>query len=258
MKFNTHRFWQLAVLILTIGLLANPFQKGINNMISMINPSFSMPVAHAGELYPKFTCPCCNQPLNKEEPCCEAMVEMINFIDKQIDSGVDPDEALILVAKEYGLARVTSDADREVIRTQLLADAPDNAPRINISESRQDLGTIGVNDGITSADFILTNQGQSDLVISKLASSCGCTSASLIYQDVEGPRFYMAGHGFEEPSDDWQVNIAPSDEAIIRVYYDPTIHPDLEGAVTRNISIFSNDPVDFETMVYITLEQTIN
>ena len=35
-----------------------------------------------------------------------------------------------------------------------------------------------------------------------------------------------------------------------------TVHPDLEGAVTRTVSIMSNDPVEFETKVTISLEQT--
>ena len=70
-----------------------------------------------------------------------------------------------------------------------------------------------------------------------------------------GPTFAMEGHGQENPKD-WQVAVKPADRATLRVYYDPTVHPDLEGAVTRTVSIMSNDPVEFETKVAISLEQT--
>ena len=66
----------------------------------------------------------------------------------------------------------------------------------------------------------------------------------------------MEGHGQENPTD-WEVAIKPGDTAVLQVYYDPTVHPDLIGPVTRTVSVFSNDPVEFETKVTIFLEQTI-
>jgi len=77
----------------------------------------------------------------------------------------------------------------------------------------------------------------------------------LVYQETEGPRFYMAGHGQAEPDPNWKVSIAPGDEAKVKVYYDPSIHPDLTGPVTREVFVHSNDPVDFETKLTITLDQ---
>ncbi len=64
----------------------------------------------------------------------------------------------------------------------------------------------------------------------------------------------MEGHGKENPTD-WEVAISPGDTATLRVFYDPTTHGDFTGAVTRTVSVFSNDPVEFETQVTITLDQ---
>jgi len=210
----------------------------------------------AEELYEMFTCPCCSQPLNKEEPCCGAMTQMIDYIDQKVRTGADKDTVILATAQEFGLERLTEESDRLKLREKLIANAPKDAPKITVSESEQDLGEVSQAGGIITAEFSIKNEGQSNLIINKLSSSCGCTSGSVVYQGNEGPRFYMSGHGYEELDGEWSVSIAPDDEAFVKVYYDPSVHPDLEGAVTRTLSIHSNDPIDFETQLTIALEQT--
>jgi hypothetical protein len=208
----------------------------------------------AAEIYPEFTCPCCGQPLNKEDPCCGAMEEMIDFIDQQAASGLSQEEVMLATAKRFGLERLTHQEKQEEIKAELLAQAPADAPKIVLRPDAQDFGQVSQSRGEVSADFKLTNEGKSDLVIDKLSSSCGCTSAAIVYQGEEGPRFTMEGHGKDNPTD-WRISIAPGDEAILRVYYDPNVHKDLRGPVTRTVSVFSNDPVEFEKKVKITLNQ---
>ena len=203
-----------------------------------------------------FTCPCCGQPLNKEEPCCGAMTQMIDFIDQKVSTGANKDNVILATAQEFGLERLADEKDRLALREKLLANAPKNAPKIVATETKKDLGTVSQKNGPATTKFVIKNEGKSDLIIDKISSSCGCTSASLIYKDIEGPRFYMAGHGYDEPETDWQVAISPGDKAIVKTYYDPTVHPDLTGPVTRTISVHSNDPVDFETKLTIVLNQT--
>ena len=209
----------------------------------------------ASEVYPMFTCPCCDIPLNKEEPCCGAMTQMIDYVDEQIELEKTKDEVVLSTAKEFGLGRLTNEEDIVALKQQLIDLAPADAPKIKISETGRDLGIVSQRQGIISTDFEFRNMGKSDLVINKLSSSCGCTSASVVYKGEIGPEFAMEGHGKENPKD-WEVVIKPGDIATLRVFYDPTVHPDLEGAVTRTVSIFSNDPVEFETQVMISLEQT--
>lgn len=253
---QTTRFWQ----IVTVSLLAlfvfgqtNPGRIYIKN--TLMSDMVIVKTVQASEIYSMFTCPCCGQPLNKEEPCCEAMIQMIDYIDEQVELEKTKDEIILSVAKEFGFERLANEEDRVALKQKLVDLAPADAPRIEIIEVDRDLGTISQKQGIVSTDFEFKNTGKSDLIINKLSSSCGCTSASVVYQGSVGPEFAMAGHGKENPTD-WEVVIRPGDSAILRLFYDPTVHPDLEGAVTRTVSIFSNDPVEFETRVTISLDQT--
>lgn len=256
MKFKK-LFWQCATLLGLIILLASPLTGSLHRVgIGKLPASPSLvQTVEAKEIYPMFTCPCCGQPLNKEEPCCGAMTQMIDFIDQKISGGANKKDIILATAQEFGLERLTKESDQLALRKELLAKAPKDAPQIEIVESKKDLGVVRQLDGTVNTTFTIKNTGKTDLLVNKLSSSCGCTSASLVYQGKEGPRFYMSGHGYEEPDPNWQVAIAPGDEAQIKVYYDPTVHPDLVGPVTRTVSIHTNDPVDFETKITITLEQ---
>lgn len=241
-------FWQLATLLGVIILFASPVSR-------RVVPSV-VKIIDAKEIYPIFTCPCCGQPLNKEKPCCGAMTQMIDFIDQKVSIGASKDGVILATAREFGLERLADETQRAGIRDKLLANAPLNAPRISVTQTKIDLGDVSLKKGTVTSEFTLKNEGKSDLVIDKLSSSCECTSGTLIYQGKESPKFSMPGHGQEQPDPNWQTAIAPGDEAKVKVYYDPTVHPDLTGPVTRTISVHSNDPVDFEIKLTITLNQT--
>ena len=67
----------------------------------------------------------------------------------------------------------------------------------------------------------------------------------------------MPGHSKENPTD-WSVSIAVGDSAQVKVYYNPNAHGKQKEntlSITRTISIFSNDPVEFEKVVRIELTQ---
>ncbi len=255
--YKSAYFWQIATFVLLGMFLVNRVTPGIARVFNsnkLSNLTIIEPV-QASEIYPMFTCPCCGEPLNKEEPCCGAMIQMIDFIDQQISERKSKDEVILETAKQFGLDRLTKEEDRDLLKQKLADLAPADAPKIELAEVEYDLGEVSQADGIVSTDFEFTNRGKSDLVINKLSSSCGCTSGVIVYKDEVGPQFTMEGHGQENPKN-WQVAIAPGDSATLRVFYDPTVHPDLEGAVTRTVSVFSNDPVEFEKKVTITLVQT--
>lgn len=254
---SSKSIWKLtAVLLVLIALITygSPIKINFhqdhqsNHSLQIVKPVL------ANDIYPKFTCPCCGQPLNKEEPCCGAMTQMIDFIDQQIILGLSEDNVILATAKQFGIDRLTHESNQIALKQQLIESAPADAPSLQLIEVERDLGTISQSDGKIHTDFQITNTGKSDLIIDKLSSSCGCTSASVIYQNTEGPEFTMPGHGKENPTG-WSITIAPGDSATLRVYYDPTVHPDLVGDVTRTVSIFSNDPVNFEQKIAIALEQ---
>lgn len=261
MRCVSMNFWKLSALALAgfiiwgdvIPAVGHYLNKGKHDPPSEISV---VKTVSAAQIYPEFTCPCCGQPLDKDEPCCGAMTNMIDFIDQQVASGKGEEEIYLATVKEFGLDRLTREEKREEIRAILAERAPADAPKIVVDPESKDLGEISQARGEVSTDFKLQNSGQSDLVINKLSSSCGCTSAAILYQDQEGPRFTMEGHGKDNPTD-WQIAIAPGNTAILRVYYDPTVHKDLTGPVTRTVSVFSNDPVEFEKQVTITLNQAL-
>jgi hypothetical protein len=250
-------FWQLATLLAIFILFASPLSSAVQEfgMKHGVKVPSTVSTASANEIYPMFTCPCCGNPLDKEKPCCGSATQMLDFIDQKVSTGVDKDTVILATAQEFGLERLTDESGRTALREKLLANAPKDAPKAVTSETKKDLGVVNLKRGVVTTEFVIKNEGKSDLIINKLSSSCGCTSASLVYQETEGPRFYMAGHGQEEPDPNWKVSIAPGDVAKVKVYYDPSIHPDLTGSVTREVSVHSNDPVDFETKLTITLDQ---
>ena len=101
----------------------------------------------------------------------------------------------------------------------------------------------------------LKNKGKTDLVINKLETSCGCTSASIVYKNNEGPIFNMPGHGINEEIGDWEITLSPGEKAQLKVYYNPNMHKDFRGTAIREIYVFSNDSIDFKKKVSIEVNQ---
>jgi len=208
----------------------------------------------AKEIYPMFLCPCCGQPLNPEKICCGQAKERIDYIDSEIKAGKSKNEIVIDFAKKYGLNSFVDKNKAEEFKNELIAIAPANRPIISLSPETYNFGDVSQRKGTVFAYYELKNEGKSDLIISKLDTSCGCTSASVLYKNEEGPRFAMAGHGAKNPTD-WEIIIPGGQTAQLKVYYDPDVHKDFRGPAIREIYIFSNDPVDFEKKVKIELNQ---
>jgi|GEM_PF-1637898 len=246
------------VIVLTLSTLAiaffpfdmKMFQNGdVGKMI--------MPVANAKEIYPEFVCGCCGTPLNTEKICCGMAQNMIDFIGREVAKNISEDEVVFNTVREFGFNSLAKEETKIALKTKLAENAPADAPKIVLENKSYDFGDVGQKDGIVSTVFDFKNEGKSDLVIDKISTSCGCTSASIVYKDVEGPSFTMPGHGKENPTD-WSISIAPGDTAQVKVYYDPNAHgiqKEKELSITRTVDIFSNDPVEFEKQIRIDLNQ---
>lgn len=208
----------------------------------------------AEEIYPLFLCPCCGEPLDKNNICCAQAQERIDYIDSLVKIGESKDAVILAYAQKYGLNSFADKKQGEEFRAKLLAQAPADRPIISLSPATYDLGDVSQQKGKVFTLFNLKNEGKNDLIINKLETSCGCTSASIVFQNQEGPAFTMPGHGAENPVN-WSIAIPAGETAYLKVYYDPWVHPDFRGAATREISVFSNDPIDFEKKVLIELNQ---
>jgi len=233
-------------LLVTTGLKSNK-----NNL--KFNASVIENVS-AQEIYPMFICPCCGKTI--DAGCCPMAIERKAYVDGLVQGGLSKDEIVSSYAKKYGLNSFKDEAEKEKFRQKLIQEAPLNRPIISIEPKERDLGDISQAKGTATTEFQITNQGQGDLIIDKIETSCGCTSASVVYQDAESPVFSMPGHGINEEIDEnWQVAIPFGETAELKVYYDPNMHGDFRGTAIREIHVFSNDPIDFEKKVQIELNQ---
>jgi hypothetical protein len=225
----------------------------VSGQIPEKNPAFLVKPVSAQEVYPTFKCPCCDKPI--DQCTCPMAKERKAFIDGLTSRDISEDEAVMTYVKNYGLESFVDENKQEEFKEKLIAQAPADRPIIAVNSESSDLGNVSQKEGIRTTFFEVKNEGKSNLIIDRLETSCGCTSGSIVYQDKEGPRFAMPGHGINEEIEDWQVSITPGDTAQLKVYYDPSVHPDFRGAVTRIVSVYSNDPIDFEKRVIIELNQ---
>lgn len=96
-------------------------------------------------------------------------------------------------------------------------------PRIVVEPASQELGEVPQQK--IELTYTVRNEGQSDLEILKISTSCDCTKASIA-----------------------QDKIAPGQSVVLTVTLDPT-EDNLYGDVTRLIYLRSNDPENPEVSV---------
>ncbi len=209
----------------------------------------------AEEIYPLFECSCCGKAI--DQCTCPMARERRNYVDALIElsDNKPKDEIVLFYVKKYGLNSFLDKEKQQEFREKLIKEAPVDRPIITFIPESYDFGNISQKEEITTTTFEVKNDGDKDLIIDKIETSCGCTSASIVYQGEEGPKFSMPGHGINEKNKDWQIKIGPNQKAQLKVYYDPHAHKDFRGTAIREISIFSNDPIDFEKKVQIELNQ---
>lgn len=127
------------------------------------------------------------------------------------------------------------------------------APVIQVTPSRHDFGNVVAGGNVVSALMDITNVGKSDLTINNMDSSCGCTSASMVVDGIEGPRFSMSSHGTNPMN--WHVTLEPGESSQLKVYYDPSVHSDHKGPVTRFVTLYSSDPLNSQMKIIIEANQ---
>lgn len=203
------------------------------------------------DIYPQFVCSCCGNTIDK---CtCGMAKEMKEYLSSLAEEGISKDEIIVAGAKKYGITSLASTSLQEKVKEDIIKKAPKDNPKIVIEPSYYNFGDVSQAKGITTTTFTIKNEGTSDLVIDNMESSCMCTTASIIYNGAEGPIFGMSMHGGNPK--EWSVSIPPGEEAQLKIYYDPNVHGELRGLITRTIDIYSNDPVDFQKKVKIELNQ---
>ncbi|MBT4539363.1 DUF1573 domain-containing protein [Candidatus Woesearchaeota archaeon] len=130
---------------------------------------------------------------------------------------------------------------------------PEDAPLINVNTDSLNFGAVSQARGTVSKEVTITNEGKTDLIINEMDTSCGCTSATLVQQGQESPRFSMSMHGTNPRN--FEMLIPPGDSAQLKIQYDPNVHREMRGAVTRSVYIMSNDPTNSREEVRIHVNQ---
>ncbi len=113
--------------------------------------------------------------------------------------------------------------------------ADKHKPTVEVSETSYDMGTIKVSD-TKEKEFIVKNSGTKPLLLSEISSSCGCTSAQIIYKGTLSKVFSMHSQS------DYVAQIEPNTSAIVKVVYMPFTMP-IYGIVERQVFMSTNDPI---------------
>jgi hypothetical protein len=214
-----------------------------------INPQGSIvQTVSAKEIYPEFICGCCGKTIDK---CACGMVAGIkSYIDGLVDGGLPKDEVILKAAQKYGISSLRYPHMQAEIREEIIRRAPADRPRIVVIPESHDFGDVSPSE-VISTTFLVKNEGQTDLIIKEIHTSCGCTLASL----GGSPFFGMKGRKPGGSPPDWRYRIPPGETVTLEVRYDPDFHKGFRGPATRIVYISSNDPVDFEKKIKIELNQ---
>lgn len=114
-------------------------------------------------------------------------------------------------------------------------------PKIEASPATYDIGTVSMAKGLAPYTVKIENKGDGDLEISKIYTSCMCTTAKIKIDGVESPAFGMVGMGPSNPF--WKGKIPAGKSADMEIIFDPSAHgPDAIGPITRAITLETNDP----------------
>ncbi len=219
------------------------------NMFSTLVSDINQPVGHEHlpSLYQELKCPCCEK--NIGECSCGLAEERRDIISSMAILGTslrniyqfmylyDGSEAFF--DQELGLE----------VGTWVEELLPDTRPVIHIEPLELDMGTVSMAQGPVRVSYQLNNNGQDDLIINNLATSCMCTTVALETSDGLSPNF--GAHQDENP-DNWSATLKPNEEAELIVTFDPNAHgPDAVGQYRRVITISSNDPLQPSVKVEI-------
>lgn len=103
------------------------------------------------------------------------------------------------------------------------------APAVSMSESNLLIGDV-VNGEVVVREVTVANNGDADLVVESVSTSCGCTEATLT-----------------------PMTIPPGSSGTLSISFDSGAHgPDLTGELIRQVFVNSNDPENPQMIVELT------
>jgi len=101
-----------------------------------------------------------------------------------------------------------------------------------------DFGRISMAKGKVSHRYSIQNTGAKPLTITKMFTSCMCTTATLITSSAQKGPFGMPGHGWLASVDE---TLAPGEAAQVDVVFDPAAHgPAGVGPTARTVTVVND------------------
>jgi hypothetical protein len=217
-------------------------------------PAVERPVRgdKVADLYKQFVCSCCGNDIGSCD--CGMAEERRAVVDKVVAEGGSVSQVYQAVYQAYGAGIFFDQTLATQAEADLIAQLPDRRPVLEVEPAHVDLGSIPINDGPVSATFTLRNAGQSDLIITGLQTTCGCTTAVLKTAEGASPIF---GANLAENPKDWSAVLAAGEEASLVATFDTLFHgPDATGSFQRLVSVISNDPLKARQDVSFVVEVT--
>jgi len=123
---------------------------------------------------------------------------------------------------------------------------------LKAEETNYDFGNISMAAGKVKHLFSVKNTGTGALAITKVYTSCMCTSAMLINGSENIGPFGMAGHGFIPTI---KSIVDTNGEAALEITFDPAAHgPAGVGKIARTVTVenTTGDPLEFNFSAFVT------
>lgn len=108
---------------------------------------------------------------------------------------------------------------------------------LSAEQTNFDFGSVSMAAGKVAHRFKIRNANAEPIVIRKISTSCMCTTAQLEKGGKKLAIYGMPGHGYIPDLDE---PIAPDEQAIVEVVFDPAAHgPAGIGRVERFVTIYT-------------------
>ncbi|MBM3257057.1 MAG: DUF1573 domain-containing protein [Candidatus Liptonbacteria bacterium] len=111
-------------------------------------------------------------------------------------------------------------------------------------ETSFDFGSISMAAGKVKHVFSIRNGSSTPVRLTKLYTSCMCTTAQLMTLAKKVGPYGMPGHGFIPGID---ITLAPQEEAVVEAVFDPAAHgPAGVGKIERAVFVETETGLPFE------------
>jgi len=115
-----------------------------------------------------------------------------------------------------------------VVMTSASRAPTDAVPRAVVNPASIDFGDIDQKGGLVATTVTVLNSGNTPLEIHRVSTSCGCTTANMDTSPLQ-----------------------PDEERALTISFDPMVHADQSGPITRVVYLQTSDPEQPEIEINI-------